>query len=373
VTTYGGTGVYAAQIGGVWDALLGEGRNFWFFANSDWHTRDDPTNAINFDPEDRRSMNDFYPGEYQRVYTRVDRRAAGSRRDGVLNPQQVVNALRSGNTFVAMGQLIDRLAFIACAGQTRSYVERLAIEAALDNVDVVRRGCATMGEKLVVAPGANVAVAIVVRDPSGTNASPYTFNNPSLAQQPTPNIQQPLNAPVLHHVDVIKGNVTGYRTPGTPEYSGAWPANWNTDPRLDRVPAGAKNTTAALFSRFDNATWVTLPRAPEFKVMSFSISNVTQSQYLRLRGTNLPPGVPYETDPNGNPLSDVSTNVSGPSIRCLTTGSNVPENNILYTGAAIDGCPNHLFTQGGVKYSSYDVAAWADLWFYSNPIFIEVK
>src|SRR5204862_7208003 len=32
-TTYGGTGVYGAQVGGVWDALLGEGRNFWFFAS----------------------------------------------------------------------------------------------------------------------------------------------------------------------------------------------------------------------------------------------------------------------------------------------------------------------------------------------------
>jgi hypothetical protein len=25
-----------------------------------------------------------------------------------------------------------------------------------------------------------------------------------------------------------------------------------------------------------------------------------------------------------------------------------------------------------VKYSSYDVAAWSDLWFYSNPVFVEV-
>jgi hypothetical protein len=33
--TYGGTGVYAAAIGGVWDALLGEGREWWFFASSD--------------------------------------------------------------------------------------------------------------------------------------------------------------------------------------------------------------------------------------------------------------------------------------------------------------------------------------------------
>ena len=30
-------------------------------------------------------------------------------------------------------------------------------------------------------------------------------------------------------------------------------------------------------------------------------------------------------------------------------------------------------TINGVKYSSFDVAAWADLWFYSNPVFVEVK
>jgi len=61
-TTWGGTGVYGAQVGGVWDALLGEGRNFWFFASSDWHNRG------SFGPDDRRSTQDFYPGEYQRTY-----------------------------------------------------------------------------------------------------------------------------------------------------------------------------------------------------------------------------------------------------------------------------------------------------------------
>src|SRR4029079_5795905 len=38
-TTYGGRGVYAAWVAGVWDSMLGEGRNFWFFASSDWHNR----------------------------------------------------------------------------------------------------------------------------------------------------------------------------------------------------------------------------------------------------------------------------------------------------------------------------------------------
>ncbi len=64
-TTYGGTGVYGAVVGGVWDALLGEGRNYWFFASSDWHNRG------SFGPDDRRSTQDFYPGEYQRAYTMV--------------------------------------------------------------------------------------------------------------------------------------------------------------------------------------------------------------------------------------------------------------------------------------------------------------
>jgi len=26
-----------------------------------------------------------------------------------------------------------------------------------------------------------------------------------------------------------------------------------------------------------------------------------------------------------------------------------------------------------VKYVAYDVAAWSDLWFYSNPVFIQVN
>jgi hypothetical protein len=35
-------------------------------------------------------------------------------------------------------------------------------------------------------------------------------------------------------------------------------------------------------------------------------------------------------------------------------------------------CPAHLRTINGIKYSSYDVSAWADLWFYSNPVYVQV-
>ena len=38
-----------------------------------------------------------------------------------------------------------------------------------------------------------------------------------------------------------------------------------------------------------------------------------------------------------------------------------------------DGCPAHLPVINGQKMVALDIAAWSDLWFYSNPIYIEVK
>jgi hypothetical protein len=86
--------------------------------------------------------------------------------------------------------------------------------------------------------------------------------------------------------------------------------------------------------------------------------------------------VPYETDASGNPLADLFTNANDTSklrIPCTVVGSNVPAAGATYTGNAIDGCPAHLPVINGVKYVAYDVAAWSDLWFYSNPIFVEVS
>ena len=371
-TTYGGTGVYGAQIGGVWDALLGEGRNFWFFASSDWHNRG------NFGPDDRRSTQDFYPGEYQRNYTMV--RNGG---DPKLRPQMIVDGLRTGNNFAASGQLIDRLAFIACesyrgpAGRTNAAVEALAVNAALSNTDIDVAGCATMGEKLIVRPGSDIVVSIVVRDPSGANYSPYTFPNPSLLQV---GINQPMNAPVLDHVDVIRGFVSGYKQPGAADYAGEWPRTWLNNPDMNTVPAAAKNTSAALLRTFNGSTWTVVAGNTEYKKMTFRIPAVAASQYVRVRGTNLPASVPFETDANGNPLSDIHTNATTTTatnlgtlkMPCTTVGTNVPANGVNFSGTNIDGCPNHLPTLGGVKYVAYDVAAWADLWFYANPIYIEV-
>ena len=223
--------------------------------------------------------------------------------------------------------------------------------------------------------GDDVIVAIAVRDPQGTNSSPYTFANPSLAQI---GITQPLNAPELHHVDVIGGLVTGYKQPGSADYSGQWPNTWFSNPDMSTVPAGAKNTSSSVLRSFASNTWIERGDASEYKLMTFRVNDVAQSQYMRLRGTNLPAGVPFETDADGNPLPDIHTNMSqdiDPStlaIPCTVTGSNVPSNDVTYTDRAIDGCPAHLPVKDGQKFVAYDVAAWADLWFYSNPVFVEV-
>jgi len=380
-TTYGGTGVYGAQIGGVWDALLGEGRNWWFFASSDWHTRTGGAPAAAFGPDDRRTTQDFYPGEYQRSYVMVRDSAAK------LHPQAIVDGMRSGNVFTSSGQLIDRLAFVACASypgvlfRSDASVEALATQAAFNQRDTDTANCATMGEKLKVRQGAEIVVSVVVRDPVGTNYSPYTFPNPSLAQV---DITQPINEPVLNHIDLIGGDVTGYRTPGTAGYSGEWPRNtaWlhadGTTSDLSVVPDAAKNTTARILKTFNGAgatPWVAVTSTVDgstFLKMTFRIPAVSKSQYVRLRGTNMPAGVPFETDLQGNPLADVYTNANDTTrlaIECKTVHS---------ASSQFDGCPDHLATATGAspiagkKAVSYDVAAWSDLWFYANPIYVEV-
>ena len=92
------------------------------------------------------------------------------------------------------------------------------------------------------------------------------------------------------------------------------------------------------------------------------------SQYLRLRGTNLPASVPFETDADGNPLADLWTNATAHqpdaagrhgwharrmrtcAFRARPSGTNVPANGVTYTGTAIDGCPAHLPVVNGQKY-----------------------
>ncbi len=180
--------------------------------------------------------------------------------------------------------------------------------------------------------------------------------------------------------------MTGYKTPGSADYAGEWPRNTNwllpdgTTAGLSAVPAAAKNLSAAILRTFNGSgatPWTPVTSFVDgttFLVMTFRIPAATASQYVRLRGTNLPAAVPFETDASGNPLADVYTNAQNTArmrIPCTTPHS---------ASSQFDGCPDHLATATGTdnpivgqKAVSYDVAAWADLWFYSNPIYIQVN
>ncbi len=255
--TYGGTGIFAAKVGGLWDALLSEGREWWLFASSDFHD----------------TINDFYPGEYQKtyVYTR-----------GSLNPYNIVSGLRSGNSWVVTGDLID-------------YLQFKIINA---------RNSATMGETLDMY-GQTVTIYIKIHDPITPNHNRYSaYNNP-----------------LLNHIDLIAGYVTDKISKDSALYN------------IDSV-----NTTRVI-ARFDatggiidskgliSNKWKDLGNG--WKEMKITINNVNRNMYFRLRGTNHGLDVANETDGAGNPLSD----------------------ELMY--------PNNA------------VKAFADLWFYSNPIFVK--
>jgi hypothetical protein len=253
---------------------------------------------------------------------------------------------------VANGDLIDRMAFVVCRynptmprAAFQSLIEKAALTAAQSGKEVRIDGCATMGEKLKARANTDLLVTTVVRNPKANN-SPYTFPNPSLAQI---NITQALNAPVLDHVDVIWGQVTQAPLATQAVVSPCVISSYFSCG--DLTSAAAKNTTTIMAKRFNASNWTNA--GSNYLAMSYKVSAGSKSQYFRLRGTNLPVSTPNETDANGNPLADDTSNF----------------NKIACTAAA---CPAHLNNASGVKYSSYDVAGWSDLWFYSNPVFVEI-
>jgi len=297
--TFGGSGVYTAKVGGLWDGMLGEGRNFFFFQSSDWHNR-----GI-FGSRDRASTGDFMPGEYSRLYVA---------NQTTFRAQSVVDGMRSGNTYSTSGDLVGPdLAFRASANG-------------------VFKG---MGQTLEASPGDTVTVEFRVTVPASNN-SPYTFANPLLTQV---GLTQPLNKPLLDHVDLIRGDVTGVIAPADPNYGGA-----NT---ADRV----YNPSTAILSTFNGNNATVTPLANGAYRFEFTTTVVAGSTpfYIRARGTNMPVSVPNVTDSAGNPLSD-------------TLIGNVP--------CADPACPAHMPAVAGTRRVDTDVEAWSNLWFYANPIFV---
>jgi hypothetical protein len=102
------------------------------------------------------------------------------------------------------------------------------------------------------------------------------------------------------------------------------------------------------------------------------MDDIQASQYVRLRGTNMPEGVPFETDADGEPLRDrLAENITvfpqDFDARCSDPAQAPTILNCLthLASRTVDGKPGRILNN--------DVEAFADLWFLSNPIYIEVK
>ncbi|WP_205516237.1 S-layer homology domain-containing protein [Paenibacillus sp. SYP-B3998] len=155
--SFGGSDYMIAKVGGVWDALLGEGRNYWNFANSDYHFK-----IIN------PYSSGYWPGEYAKNYTWSN----GS------DMRSILNGMRSGKSFSVYGDLINALDFnIEGSGG------KLEMGAANPQVNVTE--------------GDHLQLTIRFKSPAKNN-----YETPVVNGVPA-NI-----APIVDHVDLIAGDVS---------------------------------------------------------------------------------------------------------------------------------------------------------------------
>jgi hypothetical protein len=140
--------------------MLGEGRHFYNFTNSDFHFKTSGTNSSG-----------YYPSEYSRNYTLVNPGI-----DGIFDYKDVVAGMRSGNSFAVYGDLINALDFTASSG-TNS---------------------AVAGSDLNAKNGEKVNLTIRFKSPSTNNYTEFTDHDTTVTNQVT-----------VDHVDLICGEITG--------------------------------------------------------------------------------------------------------------------------------------------------------------------
>ena len=267
--TYGGAGTYIATVGGVWDNLLADGRKIFNFVSSDFHmTRDD-----------------FYPGEYAKTYVNVtrshDEHGKGhqewkhdEREDGAVSQQDILNGMRSGNSFAVHGDLINELDFRVFHG-----------------VSVKNQSSAnfaTMGETLRIERGDRITVQIRFKSPSVNNNG---------------------DVPVVHHVQLIQGQINPTRA-----------KKFNKDGAPNLAYNTIDPTVATIVETFDASSW----RADRegFTTMTFTVPRVRGDMFFRIRGTNLGYGVTVTDSSNPPKIVFGTTNDAYGSPLINTPGTN---------------------------------------------------
>ncbi|SFP58286.1 hypothetical protein SAMN05216567_107158 [Variovorax sp. OK605] len=261
--TYGGVDYLVAKLGGTWDALLSEGRHIWNVADSDYH----------FTTSKGLYSSGYAPGEYAKNHLWGD----------VKDPKSLLAAMRSGKLFAVNGDLIDALDF---------------------NVKSAK-GAGDMGSEVAATSGEDLTITIRFKSPERNNFE-YQLGSGNFA-----NVK-----PVVDHVDLIVGDVTGAEAPGTPGY------------------ARDTNASTRVLKRFTRNDWKL--DADGYFAVSYTVK-AGNHQYFRLRGTNLGTDVPNETA-GGEPLFDAQS-----------------------TG-----------TDNVARFNAINVRNYSDLWFYSNPVFVKV-
>ena len=169
---YGGVGFYTAKVGGLWDALLGEGRHWFNYANSDYHSHYTA------------GGDDFYPGEYQRTWVK----AVDADRDRDYSLNEIADGLRSGNAYFVQGDLVKFLEFSA---ESRGQIVEMGSDLKTDK------------------PIKDLKLTIRFKSPDANNCKVDGTLITSCAP------------PVVDHVDLIAGEIAGPVDPSDPAYTNA--------------------------------------------------------------------------------------------------------------------------------------------------------
>ncbi len=221
-----------AVTGGVWDALLSEGRRFYNFSNSDFHFKIS---------SNEKYSSGYWASEFSRNWTWVE-----PGEDQQFTFSDVVEGMRSGNSYAVSGELISDLSFtVSGAGSS-----------------------AAMGQDLDVYEGQDVTVTIRFKVPEHNNYESLFGTDTGI---------QVDNTPDLDHVDLIMGHVTG--KVAQEDYS------------------STANTDASIVKSFDKAELDKALGEDGYYTLTYT-TQADADMYFRVRGLSS-----SEVDANGDPVT----------------------------------------------------------------------